>query len=260
MGDVGNFLKNPVGKIGDALGLNPAGPNMGAFGATPEEQEFVKRLIARSKGEGGPSVAEAQLQQGLDTANANAMGLAAANRGVSPALAARMATQAQGQNAMSVNQAAATLRAQEQLGGDQLLANMMNADRNARMQGSALEYKAGNDAANRNAGMISSIGSALIGGAGMAKGGKITGGVEVVPGDSPANDVVPTMLSKGEIVIPKSKADDPAKAKEFIDQLMKNKKPKREEKFDFGKLLKTQREILERIKALEGSEDEEEAA
>jgi hypothetical protein len=34
------------------------------------------------------------------------------------------------------------------------------------------------------------------------------------------------MLSPGEIVIPRSKADDPEAAKAFIDHLLKNKKRK----------------------------------
>lgn len=46
-------------------------------------------------------------------------------------------------------------------------------------------------------------------------------------GDSYANDTVPTMLSPGEIVIPRTKAKDPDSAKEFIDHLMKSKGKKR---------------------------------
>ena len=38
----------------------------------------------------------------------------------------------------------------------------------------------------------------------------------LVQGDHPINDTVPAMLSKGEVVIPRSIADDPAKASEFV--------------------------------------------
>lgn len=49
-------------------------------------------------------------------------------------------------------------------------------------------------------------------------GGRIDGDAEV-SGDSPKNDIVPAMLSPGEIVIPRSAAQDKAKAKRFLDEL-----------------------------------------
>jgi hypothetical protein len=55
-----------------------------------------------------------------------------------------------------------------------------------------------------------------------AHGGVISGQARV-SGDSKKNDTVPTMLSPGEIVIPRSHANDPGKAKAFIDQLFSNK-------------------------------------
>ena len=58
--------------------------------------------------------------------------------------------------------------------------------------------------------------------AGRAHGGKIEG-PEVVKGDHEANDIIPAMLSAGEVVVPKSKAKDPEKAKEFVAKVNKEK-------------------------------------
>lgn len=57
----------------------------------------------------------------------------------------------------------------------------------------------------------------------MKNGGKVAGNASV-PGDNSANDTVPTMLSPGEIVIPRSIAmhpDAPAKAAAFVAALMR---------------------------------------
>lgn len=59
----------------------------------------------------------------------------------------------------------------------------------------------------------------------MKAGGKVPGQAAVA-GDNSANDTVPTMLSPGEIVIPRSIAqhpDAPAKAAEFVAAIMRKK-------------------------------------
>lgn len=114
-------------------------------------------------------------------------------------------------------------------------------------------YAAGADAnAKKQAGMMGGLGSALAmfgtmgGGAGGEAGGgggmggmDMAGGTELggggmmvaahgarvpgkanVGGDSASNDTVHAMLSPGEIVVPRSKAQSPEDAKEFIDHLM----------------------------------------
>lgn len=50
--------------------------------------------------------------------------------------------------------------------------------------------------------------------AGASKGGTVPG-IALAEGDHPANDTVPTMLSPGEIVIPRSMASNPGKAAQF---------------------------------------------
>lgn len=68
--------------------------------------------------------------------------------------------------------------------------------------GAAVGYQAGN-----------ALGSAF-----YAHGGKVPGEAPV-PGDHPANDVQPAMVSPGEIVIPRSIADDPNAAKKFVEEV-----------------------------------------
>lgn len=62
----------------------------------------------------------------------------------------------------------------------------------------------------------SQAGSAI--GSNFAHGGKVPGAA-TVPGDSPANDTVPAMVSPGEVVVPRSLAKDPQKAAEFVEQV-----------------------------------------
>jgi len=63
-------------------------------------------------------------------------------------------------------------------------------------------------------------------------GGRIDGQA-LVPGDSPKNDVVPINASPGEIIIPRSAATSPEKAKAFIDAL-----DDWDEEPSYGKVLK----------------------
>lgn len=63
-----------------------------------------------------------------------------------------------------------------------------------------------------------------------AHGGRINGEPNVA-GDSYENDTVKALLSPGEIVVPRTKAEDPKKAKTFIDEIFEqeklDKKPKK---------------------------------
>lgn len=81
------------------------------------------------------------------------------------------------------------------------------------------------------------------------QGGYVHGGQVLKEGDHPENDTVPAMLSPGEIVIPRSKAKDADKAKEFIDHL-KGSKSKSDAK-GYGKVLEANRKLRKRIAELE---------
>ena len=84
-----------------------------------------------------------------------------------------------------------------------------------------------------------------------ARGGAIPGKASV-SGDSPKNDTVPTMLSPGEVVLPRSVVNaknSPEKAKEFVAALKRQKDGDSDE--GYGKVLKAQRLLHERLAALE---------
>jgi hypothetical protein len=73
---------------------------------------------------------------------------------------------------------------------------------------------------------------------GMANGGAVEA-PEVVDGDSPENDIVPTMLSGGEIVVPKSIVEKGGKAAgSFVDALKQHMELKEKiKKMSYGDVL-----------------------
>jgi hypothetical protein len=75
----------------------------------------------------------------------------------------------------------------------------------------------------------------------MSNGGPVPG-KEVVPGNSPKNDIVPTALSAGEGVIPKEDMETPEKAHKFVDALMK-RKPRGDTKDHYAKLRSLKAEL-----------------
>lgn len=62
-----------------------------------------------------------------------------------------------------------------------------------------------------------------------SQGGRIPGKANI-SGDSHENDVVPAMLSPDEIVVPRSKANSPKKAKSFIDEIFEQEKLDKKQK------------------------------
>lgn len=98
----------------DQYGLRGTVDWMNQNDARYKQADLATYFAQQAMGQGGPSVAQKQLQAGLDQATNNAMGIAASSR-TNPAAAARAAIQAQGQMAAQTNQQAGILRAQEQL-------------------------------------------------------------------------------------------------------------------------------------------------
>lgn len=98
----------------DQYGLRGTIDWMNQNDARYKQADLATYFAQQAMGQGGPSVAQKQLQAGLDQATNNAMGIAASSR-TNPAAAARAAIQAQGQMAAQTNQQAGILRAQEQL-------------------------------------------------------------------------------------------------------------------------------------------------
>lgn len=59
----------------------------------------------------------------------------------------------------------------------------------------------------------------------LASDGGTVPGKASVSGDHPQNDSVPVMLSPGEVVVPRSVANNPDMAKQFVEHVMRNKVP-----------------------------------
>lgn len=219
------------------------------------QQGLASSLNAQAQGS-GPNLGQMLLNQATDRNIKQNAALIASSKGVNPAVAQRLAAQ----NAASMGQEAAaqaaSMGAQQQMQAQQALGNLYGQMAGQSLQNKGLSMGALDSANKVNAGIEmantqaqNQLMGGLMGGLGafLAKnqGGYIPG-PEIVKGDSIKNDVVPVMASAGEIVIPKSKAFDPAKAKAFIDQLMKQKQPKAEGSSDgYAKILQIRRQLAE---------------
>lgn len=249
-----------------------------ALAVNPQQQDLADALRAAAAG-GGPSVAEQQLRRTTGENVQRTAGLVASQRGMNPALAARIAAMA-GANA---NQEAAgqgaTLHAQEQVAaraqlGDVLsgmqsgatslagttgsLQNNQNATRVQNVLGTN-QVNAG--VARDNAQFEGAVLGGLAGGAGAAmgkaamkaEGGEIPGRPET-SGDSYRNDTVPILASPGEIVVPRSIAqapDAPDRTADFVRALKEKKSGSADSGAGYGKALAHMRAIDERLSRIE---------
>lgn len=217
---------------------------------------------------GGPNPAQTQYLSNTQNNIANTQGLIASQRGLNPALAARMGANAAARANQEATMGSALVQQNQQLAAQGQLQGLLG-----QVQGGNVAYQGGynqmhgaqeginagisqKNAENKGAltGMImGGIANAATGGMsglatkgvgmlgsqtpGKAHGG-IVGGQPNVAGDSPQNDTVNTMLSPGEIVIPRSMAHDADKAKDFIDHLLESKNKK---KSSYGDVLKARK-------------------
>lgn len=183
----------------------------------------------------GPSAADAYLFNANQQATGQANALAQSARGgVSPAMALRMAQNASANAAAQNAGTASVMKNQEAINAINQRANMSQFyDQLA--QNGTLGYQginAGITSNNTNAAAnFGGQGMATVGtiAAGAAKGGAAAHGGVIpgqapLPGDHPANDVVPMHLSPGEGVIPRSAMHDRSKAHAFLDAMLDHAK------------------------------------
>lgn len=153
--------------------------NRSAFGPDANEQQLVGALQNQAYGK-TPSLADMQMKQGLDQATSQAQAMAASQRGINPALAARLAAQSQAGMAQNANAQGAQLRAGEQQQGLSALTGELGSLRNSRQNAEALASGNANTAMNTNAqsyegaanrrqGLMGGVGAAL----GLAHGGMV---------------------------------------------------------------------------------------
>jgi len=264
--------------------FNPAlGQSANQFNQTFSNQNDVAGMLRAQAMGVGPNPAQIMLNQATDNAIKQNAGMLASSKGVSPALAARLAAQngasmtqqAAGQGALM--QANQSMNATSALGGlygqmgSQALGmnqNLQNANAN---QNQALTSMAENENST-NAGASAAnaqeqgqvIGGLLQGGGGAAAAalaasrGAFVPGKAKVSGDSQKNDTVPAMLSPGEVVLPRSvvNAKDPGKAaKDFVEHIKKQKVgSKKKEEPSFGKVLEMHRKLGAELKKCMGGE------
>lgn len=91
------------------------------------QQQALAGMLAQQAAGGGPNPAMAQYQQNVNQAGAQAAGLISSQKGISPALAARMAAQQQSASMQGAAAQGAQLQAQQQLAAQQALGNQQLA-------------------------------------------------------------------------------------------------------------------------------------
>lgn len=217
-------------------GLFSTGPQqISGFQMSPQaiqaEQEMIARQNAIANGT-APSYSQMAFNKNLDATNRAGMALAASQRGASnPALAFRQAQLQTQQANLEGAQTGAMMAEQERRNADQLIAAQAAAQRGVAFQQANTNLNATLQNQQNQMNAISGMAQtgakvATSGGNGKWKGGVIEGQAQV-PGDSPENDTVPTMLSPGEIVVPRSAVKNEKTLKAFIDKVKAEQKEKK---------------------------------
>jgi hypothetical protein len=238
--------------------------------ASGQTQQGIKSLEEARKQQGGlaqalqaqyagtgPSAAQGMLQRGSEEAIKRSAGALASQRGINPALAQRLASQQAAEQTQRAAESGAILKGQESQAALSGLQNVYGTmgQQALGQYGTAQQALTAQEAANQR--MTGQLVGGLMSGAGalagkylrLAEGGVVPGKAEV-EGDSYANDKVPAMLSPGEVVIPRSKAEDPDKAKEFIDKIMTDEADEDAKEVTYADVLAMQKQLAEMIKKL----------
>lgn len=109
------------------------------------QTDLARALEMQMKGQGGPSIAEMQMKRGLNQSLGNANSMAASMRGVSPAMAMRLAQNQQASMAQDAVGQGSMLRAQEQMAARDAYGNLANSARGQDMQIAAANQRAAMD-------------------------------------------------------------------------------------------------------------------
>lgn len=221
---------------------------------TYQNQAALAQMLQAQAAGNGP--AQALFNANTEQNTLNNQGLISSQRGVNPALAAKMGSNAQSVGAQQAALGNAYLQQQAlgQLGslyGNMQQGNIQGQDLYGRQNLGAGQINAGVAQGNvdtrqkliggiMNAGGGAAQFAAKSAGGGMFEGGYVPG-KEVVAGDSHKNDTVPAMLSPGEIVIKKTAADTREKAHKFLDALYDQEEKKKKPKSSYADVLRAKR-------------------
>ena len=233
--------------------------------ATYNQQQGLAEALKQQMMGAGPSPAQEMLKQATNRGIKQSSAMVASQKGINPALAQRLAAENAAASSQEAAGQGAVLKAQERLAAQGQLGGLLGTMGTQALQGQGqyLGASANENDVNARIAQANTAATAGVIGAGLnaagasmmpsgkAEGGKIDGQANV-PGDSYANDTVPAMLSPGEIVIPRSKAGDPEKAKAFVDQLLKGHgEEQSDDEIGYHHVLKAHRELQEKVKKLE---------
>ena len=255
-----------------------------------EQRRLAEALRAQAEGR-TPSLAGMQYARALEASQAAAASQLASARGLSPAAAQRLLMTQQAAARQGAAGRSAELRLQEQQMAQANLANLLTQQRQQAMLGGQVAGGLGQQAATTGltqqqieqqrliaertaeteergrrfsaaAGGAQGILTGLIGlgstpGGSVpvrSKGGEIKGRAKF-NGDTRTNDTVPALLSPGEIVLPRSVAQDeqaPEKAKKFVEAIKSRKKPGKQ---SLAAALTRIQELESRLNAMEALAD-----
>lgn len=238
----------------------------------PQQNEFAQQLAQGALGK-GPSIADAQMKLSMQQNLQQQLAAAQAQRGVNPALAGRNAAMAAANANIGIAGQGGINKLQERVNQQNQFQNYLTNQQN--LQTSALaggassannyatQQLAQNTATNAlNGGALNnaaqgfaaalpkpdtSAGTGNEGGGGsgrpqvMQSGahGAMIEGPEIVSGDSPKNDVVHTLTSAGEVIVPKTIVEKGGKAAAaFVDALKQHYEQKEKiRKMTYGDVL-----------------------
>jgi hypothetical protein len=218
----------------------------------PQTTEFGQALAANALGKGN-SIANAQMQLAAQKNLQQQLSAAQASRGVSGGLASRNAAMAGARGSADIAGQAGVARLQEQQQQQNQFQNYLGSQQQYQLgalggAGNTAASSAQAEAAKRQAdsallgGLLQAGGSMAAAGIGSPKGmaqGGLVEAPEIKEGDSQENDIVPTMLSGGEIVVPKSIVEKGGKAAgNFVDALKQHMELKEKiKKMSYGDVL-----------------------
>lgn len=152
----------------------------GAGGVLSQQQGLANDLSAQAHGQ-GPNPAQEQFKQNINQAIAQNAGMISSQKGINPALAARMGAQSGAAMEQGAAGNAATLQAQQQLGAQQLLGGQQQAMGNT-IQGAGNLLQGAGNAYGQAGNTLGQAGNAY--GAAGSLGGGIAGAGNTMLGTS----------------------------------------------------------------------------
>ncbi len=227
----GNDALVSMGFIPKHVDPNAPGGHLDTSNAD-EEKARIAPLLAQlqQQAASGGGAWEGILKAGTQRADATAQALGQSQPGAGYASSMRTIGNAQAGAEQRAVGEGNTLRAQSQAGAQDQLSNLLasqgDTEANQAAAGAAANQGVNdlqrhlNQAASSNfENATGAIGNAFTGGgAKMSRGGEVPGKPKVF-GDSSVNDTVKAKLSPGELVVPRSHADSPEHAEQFIRAL-----------------------------------------